>query len=96
MNLDLHDLLLITEMAERYGVSVRTVERWVEQGVPAQKATDEQLLALLAAKRLKGWPPKGVWLIRREHLDQVEQVRKPVGYPKGKPRKAVAESGEGQ
>jgi hypothetical protein len=54
------------------------------------------LLALLANQRLKGWPPKGVWLIGREQLDQIEQIRKPVGYPKGKLRKAVAQSGEGQ
>jgi phage terminase Nu1 subunit (DNA packaging protein) len=60
------DLLLVTEVAEQYGVSVRTVERWVEQGLPAQKATNEQLLALLAQKRLKGWPPKGVWVIAGE------------------------------
>jgi hypothetical protein len=96
MSSDLHDLLLLSEVAEHYGVSVRTVERWVEQGVPAQKATEEQLLRLLAAKRLKGWPPKGVWLIHSEHLNQIEQIRRPVGYPKGKPRKAGAESVEGQ
>ncbi len=75
------------------------MRRWnalVEQGLPAQKATEEQLFALLANKRLKGWPPKSVWLIQREHLDQIEQIRKPVSYPKGKPRKAAAPSGEEQ
>ena len=57
------ELLLVTEVAALYGVSVRTVERWVEQGLPAEIATEEQLLGLLAHKRVKGWPPKGVWVI---------------------------------
>ena len=48
------ELLLVAEGAALYGVSVRTVERWVEQGLPAQKATNEQLLALLAQKRFCG------------------------------------------
>lgn len=88
------ELLLVTEVAEQYGVSVRTVERWVEQGLPAQKATEEQLLALLASQRLKGWPPKGVWVIPRESLRQLEAIRKPVGYPKGKARKKATPSTE--
>jgi phage terminase Nu1 subunit (DNA packaging protein) len=48
------ELLLVTEVAEQYGVCVRTVERWVEQGLPAQKASEEQLLGLLAQKRFCG------------------------------------------
>ena len=90
------EFLLVTEIAAQYGVSIRTVERWVAQGLPAQKATQEQLLGLLAARRLKGWPPKGVWVIRHEHLSQIAGIRKPVGYPKGKPRSAAARSVQGQ
>jgi hypothetical protein len=88
------ELLLVTEVAEQYGVSVRTVERWVELGLPAQKATEEQLLGLLASQRVKGWPPKGVWVIPRESLSRVEEIRKPVGYPRGKSRKRVTPSTE--
>ncbi len=81
------DLLVVAEVAERYAVSERTVERWIEKGLPAAKATDEQLLHLLRAKRLQGLPPKGVWVIPRSSLGQVEDIRKKVGYPKGKPRR---------
>jgi hypothetical protein len=84
------ELLLVTEIAEQYGVSLRTVERWVEQGLPAEKATQEQLLGFLATGRLKGWPPKGVWVIKREQLSQIAAIRKRVGYPRGKPRSAAA------
>src|SRR5712691_4102872 len=89
MSTEDHDLLLVTEIAKQYRVSERTVERWIERGLDATKATDEQLLQLLRSKRLKGLPPKGVWLIQRSDLGQIERVRKPVGYPAGKPRKGV-------
>jgi transposase len=81
------DHLVVAEIAERYAVSERTVERWIEKGLPAAKATDEQLLYLLRTKRLRGLPPKGVWLIPRSGLSRIEDIRKKVGYPKGKPRK---------
>ena len=81
------DLLVVAEVAQRYAVSERTVERWIEKGLPAMKATDEQLLHLLWSKRLRGLPPKGVWLIPRSSLSQIEDIRKKVGYPKGKSRK---------
>ncbi|HYU71677.1 MAG TPA: hypothetical protein VEL31_03265 [Ktedonobacteraceae bacterium] len=80
------DLLLVAEVARQYEVSERTVERWIERGLDAQKATDEQLLQLLRSKRLKGLPPKGVWLIPRSNLIQLETIRRSVGYPKGKKR----------
>jgi hypothetical protein len=80
------DLLLVFEIAQQYKVSERTVERWIERGLSASKATEEQLLHFLGDKRLKGLPPKGVWLIPRSSLRQIEQIRKPVGYPKGKLR----------
>ena len=41
-----------------------------------------------------GWPPKGVWVIPRESLRQLEAIRKPVGYPGGKARKRAAPSTE--
>lgn len=81
------DHLVVAEVAERYAVSERTVERWIEKGLSAAKATDEQLLHLLRTKRLRGLPPKGVWLIPQSGLSQIEDIRKKVGYPKGKPRK---------
>jgi transposase len=86
MQPDISDLLVVAEVAEQYGVSQRTVERWIERGLDAQKATDEQILQLLERKRIRGLPPKGIWVIRRSDLKQIEQIRKPVGYPKGKPR----------
>lgn len=67
------DLLLVVETAQQYKVSERTVERWIERGLPAFKATDEQLLHLLGKKRLRGSPPKGVWLIPRSSLPQKER-----------------------
>jgi hypothetical protein len=45
MSADMHDLLVSTEVAVHYGISVRTVERQVEQGLPAEKATQERCLS---------------------------------------------------
>ena len=84
--MDISDALTAAEVAQEYQVSERTVQRWVERGLPAEKATEGQLLLLLASHRLKGWPPNGVWLIRRSGLGSLATLRKPVGYPKGKKR----------
>jgi hypothetical protein len=86
MSLDVNEVLTTAEVAQQYQVSERTVERWVERGLAAQKATEEQLWQLLREKRLKGLPPKGVWLIERSGLSHLASIRKPVGYPKGKAR----------
>src|SRR5437016_4148888 len=76
------------EVAKMYGVSQRSVERWIKHGLPAHQATPQQVADLLDSQRLKGLPPKGVWLITDWSEAAIAQVRKPVGYPKGKARQA--------
>ncbi len=81
---DVSEALTASEVAQQYQVSARTVERWIERGLEAQKATNEQLLQLLASNRLRGLPPKGVWLVARSGLGKIGDIRKPVGRPKGR------------
>ncbi|GLV54381.1 hypothetical protein KDH_12280 [Dictyobacter sp. S3.2.2.5] len=80
-------LLTAKEVADHFRVSVRTVERWIEKGLPAHKATEIQVGELLVQKRIGGLPPKGIWVIPQSSLTDVHGIRKSVGYPAEKKRK---------
>lgn len=87
MNLNqLDNLLTIADLAHEYHVSVRTAQRWATELLDAPKATQEQILALLQANRLKGIPPTGVLVVPRTQLAKLSLLKKPVGYPKGQRR----------
>ncbi len=75
------DLLTTAQVAERYRVTERTVERWIARGLPAIKATQEQIGYLISLKLLQGWPPTGVWLIREADLPLLATIRRPAGRP---------------
>ncbi len=82
------DLLVVRQVAERYNVTSRTVERWIEKGLPARKASSQQMGMLFALRYLKGITPTGAWLIHVNDLVWVDHIRKPVGYPTGRPRRS--------
>ena len=86
------ELLLATEVAALSGVSLRTVERVSSWSRHCQPRSRHRCSCLYCWPRnaSAGWPPKGVWVIPRESLRQLEAIRKPVGYPGGKARKRAA------
>ena len=81
------DLLTTAQVAARYDVTERTVERWIARGLPATKATQGQIGHLISLQLLQGWPPAGVWLIREADLPRLSTIRRPAGRPATKPPK---------
>jgi hypothetical protein len=73
------DLLLTTQVAKQEHVHPRTVQRWIEKGLPAEKATHEQLGDLVACGLLSSIPPHPVYLIRKTDLKLIPKIR---AYPK--------------
>jgi len=78
------DVLLTIQVAKSEKVSVRTVERWIDKGLPGELATRVQIGELIAAGLLKNVPPHGnVYLIRQSDLHLIASIR---AYPKGTTR----------
>ncbi len=84
------DLLTTAQVAARYNVTERTVERWIARGLPATKATQDQIGHLISLQLLQGWPPAGVWLIREADLPRLSTIRRPAGRPATKQPKGTS------
>src|SRR5260370_2928089 len=91
------DLLLTWQVAEREHASVRSVERWIEKGLPADPATREQIGQLFSQGLLRAIPShQTIYLIRRSDLYLIPKIR---AYPTGTTRPLRGKktgAGEGQ
>jgi hypothetical protein len=73
------DILLTRQVAAREHVDPRTVERWIDKGLPAYKATKAQLGILVQEGYLTRLPPHGVILLIKEtDLKLIPRIR---AYP---------------
>jgi hypothetical protein len=73
------DLLLTRQVAAREQVDPRTVERWIDKGLPAYKATRKQIGILVQEGYLTRLPPHGVILfIKETDLKLIPRIR---AYP---------------
>lgn len=81
----------VVPFVEKPGISqkslIRSIERWCASGVLApfcKRASNAQILMLVEAHRLKGFPPptKEVYLIHREGLRHLNERPKAGRRPK--------------
>lgn len=72
--------LMVKEVAHMYHVHRTTVLRWIAKGLPAERATKEQLGQLIALGLLETTPTHDLYLIPQViNLD--EEVKKAKSYP---------------
>ena len=82
---NIEDYLLTAEVASRERVSAKTVQRWIGKGLPAIRASNQQLAALLLSGRLTGVPARqGAFLIAKKDLGLIPEIR---AYPQGTTRR---------
>ncbi len=76
------DLFLTRQVAamQKPPVNIKTVERWIEKGLPAYRATRKQKLELFERGLISALPPhKLIYLIREADLEKIPGIR---AYPK--------------
>jgi hypothetical protein len=78
------DFLLTFQVAQREKVAERTVQRWIDKGLPAVLASQKQIGELITSGLLKNVPAHGkVYLIRKTDLHLIPGIR---AYPTGTTR----------